>query len=1041
MKLVLGLDIGITSVGWGIVNIENGEIIDSGVRLFAEGNSGLNATRRELRCSRRLIRRRQHRIYRVRELLLKNEIISEDFEPLDDPYEIRFKGLNNKLTNEELATAILHISKRRGITGIISVDDSTSEEGLSTKRILSENNKLLSNKYICEVQLERLKEGKIRGENNRFDCEDYIKELKKIFSNQELSMNLQEKIINIIKSKREYYDGPGSEESPTPYGQFYLENGKLIHVDMIEKMRGHCTIYPDELRAPKMSYTADLFNFLNDLNNITINGEHISREEKEEIITQYINKKGNITIKQLEKFLGVSSDEMEGFRISDIESKTKLLTEFKGYKILIKSIKDNGLDMNLLEDKDIVDNIIEILTNKKGYKERYESLLNIKLSNKEADAFSKITGISGYHSLSLKVMKEVIPDLLNTEYNQMQIFQMNGYFNQKTEKYNSKKIPFDNDAILSSVAKRSQKETLRIVEAVTKKYGDLDSIVVEMPRDKNSDEEKKRISREQANGKKINDEIKELVGDKKLNYELRLKLRLYKEQNGKCLYTGKAINIDDLISNPYMYDIDHIIPISISFDDSMHNKVLVTHKSNADKGQRTPYQYFKLGISQITYEEFKNNVLSLSISNKKKYYLLYEKDINKYENKKEFINRNLVDTQYASRVLLNTLTNYFKANNIDTKVYVIRGSITNMFRKKAQINKDRDEDYKHHAVDALIIAGVKKMKLYDNVLDISLTGNNTYDNKTGEIITLENEKDFFNQDFLKYVNSLRNLKTKYSHKIDTKPNRGMTDQTIYSTRKIDNEDYIIAKYKNIYDKDGELLAKRINDGKGDTLLMYKNDPESYNILVKIVKSYPQEKNPFEAFKKETNDFIRKKSKNGHGPAILSVKYISKKLGSHVDISKANITNGKKEVLLQINPYRLDFYRELTGEYKFLRICYKDIRLKSGKYTIDKNWYSEEMKNRNISESAIFQFSLYKNDIFYYEKQEMGSVKKKMVRYNGTNYNQNKVEYKNIHNKMTEGGNKRDYITIGSKIIKLEKRATDILGNIYKVENEYCKFEI
>ena len=38
-KYVLGLDIGITSVGWGIIDLETGEVIDYGVRLFKESDA------------------------------------------------------------------------------------------------------------------------------------------------------------------------------------------------------------------------------------------------------------------------------------------------------------------------------------------------------------------------------------------------------------------------------------------------------------------------------------------------------------------------------------------------------------------------------------------------------------------------------------------------------------------------------------------------------------------------------------------------------------------------------------------------------------------------------------------------------------------------------------------------------------------------------------------------------------------------------------------------------------------------------------------
>ena len=59
-----------------------------------------------------------------------------------------------------------------------------------------------------------------------------------------------------------------------------------------------------------------------------------------------------------------------------------------------------------------------------------------------------------------------------------------------------------------------------------------------------------------------------------------------------------------------------------------------------------------------------------------------EKDITKIEVIKEFINRNLVDTSYACRTVLNTLQNYFKDNGIDTKVHTVNGRVTDLFRKK-----------------------------------------------------------------------------------------------------------------------------------------------------------------------------------------------------------------------------------------------------------------------------------------------------------------------------------------------------------------------
>lgn len=65
-KFILGLDIGITSVGYGLIDYETKNIIDAGVRLFPEANVENNEGRRSKRGSRRLKRRRIHRLERVK---------------------------------------------------------------------------------------------------------------------------------------------------------------------------------------------------------------------------------------------------------------------------------------------------------------------------------------------------------------------------------------------------------------------------------------------------------------------------------------------------------------------------------------------------------------------------------------------------------------------------------------------------------------------------------------------------------------------------------------------------------------------------------------------------------------------------------------------------------------------------------------------------------------------------------------------------------------------------------------------------------------
>ena len=51
-----------------------------------------------------------------------------------------------------------------------------------------------------------------------------------------------------------------------------------------------------------------------------------------------------------------------------------------------------------------------------------------------------------------------------------------------------------------------------------------------------------------------------------------------------------AIDLERIVEPGYC-EVDHALPYSRSFDDSMSNKVLVLTKENRDKGNRTPYEY------------------------------------------------------------------------------------------------------------------------------------------------------------------------------------------------------------------------------------------------------------------------------------------------------------------------------------------------------------------------------------------------------------------------------------------------------------------
>lgn len=73
-------------------------------------------------------------------------------------YEIRAKGFTEKLTNDELTNALLHLTKNRDTT-IEGLDNANDKDSEGTKAALSKNAKALAKEhYICKVQLTRLQE-------------------------------------------------------------------------------------------------------------------------------------------------------------------------------------------------------------------------------------------------------------------------------------------------------------------------------------------------------------------------------------------------------------------------------------------------------------------------------------------------------------------------------------------------------------------------------------------------------------------------------------------------------------------------------------------------------------------------------------------------------------------------------------------------------------------------------------------------------------------------------------------------------------------
>lgn len=409
-KYIVGLDIGISSVGWALLALDENDnpyrIIDVGSRIFtpgeeASGDSKAKA-RREKRGARRISRRREFRIDRVRNLLYENnylkgninednlvseknleltkifnDMITEYYkENNTNPYILKTEALNRKLTDEELSIILVHYAKKRGYK-------SNREEGTNDKDVgkvlsaIKENEKIMKENHYETISEMYVKDSKFKNKikNGTDDYkvsvtrEMYEDEINKVLDSQIkfglIDNKFKEEYLNIWKSQRHYSEGPGyyyeyidgkKEKLRSPYG------GNLI-----ERMVGKC-IFDENPRAPKRAPSSEMFVGLSKLLNLRYKVDDkdyvsLTKEQIKEILEQS-KYKNEVKYSLISKVIGNDNIKFKSLQLSKKEY-IKVIDEFKK-KIDIP--KDKRIDINSLNSKE-----------KELYDELYNKVLYSKI--------------------------------------------------------------------------------------------------------------------------------------------------------------------------------------------------------------------------------------------------------------------------------------------------------------------------------------------------------------------------------------------------------------------------------------------------------------------------------------------------------------------------------------------------------------------------------------------------------------------------------------------------------------------------------------
>ncbi|MDT8413626.1 MAG: type II CRISPR RNA-guided endonuclease Cas9, partial [Vicingaceae bacterium] len=797
MAKILGLDLGTNSIGWAVVDDEKHQILGMGSRIFPMGVENLgdgdnemskNASRTGARGTRRQFFRR-----RLRKKVLLKALSEHNMCPLKDedfkdwkktkqfpavklsewfalnPYELRQKALNEKLSLEEIGRIFYHLIQRRGFLSNSRKSGGEDDENGTIYKGVAKEGKI----GITETQ-EKIQDKTLGAylyeiyppENKPF--QDGLERIRNRYTTRKMYIDEFELIWN----KQSQFHSSLTDDLKTLFGgrkiDGYKEDGILFHQRPLRSQKhlvGNCSFEPSKTKCPISAIPFEQFRVWQWVNTVEYNGKKISQEEKEKIV-EFLYTIEKPVFKRIRKVIGKESAEFKfNYKDDDKIVGTHTISNLSNKKFFGKK----WFDFSEKEQEDIW-HVLYFFDSKSNLKDY--ALKNWNFTEEQAVAISKFNVKDGYSSLSRIAISNILPflklgytydvavvmggirnvfgadweqladedrnflidnvegivrsktkggfidiikDILRKDYGISDLQLRKLYHHSATIDATEllEKLPVGKDAdkeiqsIRNPIVITALFELRKLVNELIDEHGKLDEIKVEMARDlKISKSQRNKIRRDQKRLERENDRIKaEVEKYTRVTHDSMLLYKLWEECKKTCPYSGKPISVTQLFSGEVQ--IEHIHPWSRSLNDSFSNKTLCYADENRKKGNKTPFEFY--GSDEANWSAIKERALKL-FSDTKEYPTAYQK-FKRFVQQKfddDFTTRQLNDTRYISKEAKNYLS------KISNKVTVSPGQATSNLRLKWGLNsvlndentKTR-EDHRHHAIDALVMACTK----------------------------------------------------------------------------------------------------------------------------------------------------------------------------------------------------------------------------------------------------------------------------------------------------------------------------------------------
>lgn len=758
MKYRLGLDIGTSSLGWAIFRLDPSgapcAIIKTGVRIFSDGRhpktgESLAVARRNARA----MRRRRDRLLKRKKRMM-NALIAFGFFPADEksrkameqvsPYVLRKRGLDEQLTGPEFARALLHMNVRRGFKSNRKTDTDDNEAGaiLSALQEVSSRLALDGARTIGEWLAERDERGEtVRARMRETSVVTATGKKRKerkydLYVSRELILK---EFDALWATQVKFNPGLFSDEA-----RQYLRDTLSFQRPLRPVEPGRCTLMPGKPRAPLAHAVVQQVRILQELNHLRIESDATGEVrsltlEERDLLWKELERREKLTFSQIRKLLKLSKADI--FNLED-EKRDYIKgndTASRFYKVdAASALWDNLGD----EDRE---RLIALHLDSESDTDLIGALLQeFEIDNETAASVAKIRLPQGYSSLSLDATKRIVAALRGSVIPYSEAVKVAGFdhhsdINQLTNGEVLPQLPYYGEILTRHVAFGSGVETdppekrfgkianptvhvalnqVRVVvNALIRKYGHPQEIVVELARDlKSSKKQRLEAMQQQKKNQDRNDRIRSMISGVQQCHPLDVsradieKVILWEELaadplHRRCPYTGQQISLSMLLSAESSLEVDHIIPFSRTLDDSLNNRVVSMAWANRIKGNRTPWEAFgSENVKDIDPVAMLERVREMPKSKRFRFETdAYEVFLRDHS---DFVARALTDTQYMARI-----AKFYLDAICPGGVQAIPGRLTAMVRGQLGLNtilglngeKNRD-DHRHHAVDAVVVA-------------------------------------------------------------------------------------------------------------------------------------------------------------------------------------------------------------------------------------------------------------------------------------------------------------------------------------------------